>query len=363
MEFAIRKIDLSKNSLPWESNNEGLYGAIVIRYWGCSLSCAICYSQAYAYLDEGGGRKKVNFSIEECEKSINDVSQSVGWTRIQGGEPLLDFERAIFTAKLCGVALKFMENNSPYNNPRVIIQTNGLWFANENEDKLKPFFEELLKQIEQTSKGRIIIELSIKGTNKEIIKKYADTKNMHKDVFEIQKEAFHRLTRIFENLIWTRTDRITFYPVCGLGPSLKNPVFVPVQKINNEIYPFFHPDTWNEEFRKIIFKFIELLKQRENVYKEFISKHGLKIPIESMDTSKFQFGWMSAAKRRPELMQFIKINLQVIKKSNPSLNLYKTNFSEVLENIDESKPEMTKKISDLEKYFYEAEPKNHYPFL
>jgi len=359
MEFAIKKTESGKNYLPWETNKEGPFGALVLRYWGCSLSCAICYAQSYAYLNMERSRVKGNFSVEECEESIKNLSQSVGWTRIQGGEPLLDYDRAIFTAKLCGISLKYMGDNSRYETPRVIIQTNGLWLGKEHRERLNLFFEELLKQTEHNPEGRIIIELSLKGSNKETIKLYADTLGRYDDIFEIQKEGFYKLMGFFKELVWKKTKRIAFYPVGGYGPQLNNPGFIPIDKRDHLEYPLFHPDTWNEDFRKIMEHFKEILTENTDIYLEFIQKHNHKVPLECMEPSFFQRGWTSQIRNREELRNFLISNLKI--KNNSQLRIFNRELAQL--QIPAANDNLLSKVEDLKEYFYEAEPADHYPFL
>jgi len=359
MEFAIKKNDLKKETIPWEINKEGSYGALVIRYWGCSLSCAICYSQSYAYLNEEGSRKKVNLTLNNCEESIKKLTTKVGWTRIQGGEPLLNRDRAIFTTKLCAFALKYMEDNSPYEDPRVIIQTNGLWLGNTTEEELSNFFNKLIDAVEQTSKGRIIIELSFKGANKFVIKKFGDTLNQHSDILLLQKKAFFVMKKNFEHTIWNITKRIAFYPVGGFGPQLNNPGFIPIDIKDGEEYPLFHPSTWDDDFKEVFEEFIKLMSNNKLIYRDYLEKHSKRIPLECMEPSFFQKGWTSQIKKREILKKFISKNIKI--NPNPQLKIFNRELLGL--NIPEANSVLISKIKDLKEKFYEAEPSDHYPYL
>jgi len=359
MEFAIKAFDLKKETLPWEINREGPYGALVVRYWGCNLSCALCYSQSYAYLGEGGSRKRVDLTLDECRDSIKKLKFRAGWVRIQGGEPLLNPQRAIFTAKLCKFALKYLGKNSPYENPRVIIQTNGLWIGSADGKDLDDFFKTLFESVEETTRGRIIIELSFKGPNKTAAKKFGDTLNKHSDILSVQKNAFFSIKNKLENLVWENTGRIAFYPVGGLGPQLNNPGFIPVDIKGGEEYPLFHPSTWNEEFKQVVETFTSILSEHKEVYRDYLEKHGEKIPLECMEPSFFQKGWTTQISKRDVLKQFAVCNLRI--RHNPSLKIFEKEISEL--PIPEASDELISKIDDLKKNFYEAEPSNHYPFL
>ena len=360
MNFAVRKKDKDQLSSPWEVNHEGKYGALVLRYWGCNLSCFLCYSQSYAYLNEEGGRKKINYTIEQCEEAIKHLSKQVGWARIQGGEPLLDSERAFFTAKMCDLALNYMLTHSQYKSPRLIIQTNGLWIGSGDKKEVVGFFKDLLSYIEKNSKARIAIELSFKGANSEMTDFFADSLNRHSDVFAIQLEAFKRLKDIFKNLVWGKIKNIVFYPVAGIGVELSNPGFIPVFiSASGEELPFFHPRTWDNDFKGMIHEFRELLAEEKDCSIDFINSHNTKIPIECIEPSFFQKGWTAQIQRRPELRDFIIKNLRIIK--NPKLNLFMKDVG--IEEIPIADSSLLSKLIDLKKDFYEAEPAQHYPYL
>lgn len=359
VEFAIKASDKKKGTAPWEINKEGHHGAIVVRYWGCNLSCALCYSQAYAYLGEDGNRKCADLNLDECEKSIKKLGVEAGWVRIQGGEPLLNLQRAIFTAKLCKFALEYLERNSPYKNPRAIIQTNGIWIGNTDEKDLTEFFKILLESLAASERGRIIIELSFKGANKDSAKKFGDTLNRHSDILSVQKNAFFSIKNKLENQVWENTDRIAFYPVGGLGPQLDNPGFIPIDIKEGIEYPLFHPLTWDENFKQVVETFVSILDDHKDVYNDYLKKHDKKIPLESMEPSFFQKGWISQISKRDVLKKFVFCNIRI--KHNPRLKIFEKEISEM--QIPEASDELISKIDDLKKYFYEAEPSSHYPYL
>ncbi|MDW8040868.1 MAG: hypothetical protein RMJ03_05550, partial [Nitrososphaerota archaeon] len=88
-------------------------------------------------------------------------------------------------------------------------------------------------------------------------------------------------------------------------------------------------------------------------------QHGKKMPLEVMEESKFQLGWISQIKCRESLRRFVKRNLFV--RWTPKLNYFKTNLKKL--DLPEAPNELVEELDKLKEYFYEAEPCNHYPFL
>jgi len=62
LTFAVKKSKIE----PWEINREGNYGALVLRFAGCSLRCFMCYSQSYAYLNKKSSRIIVARDLQTC---------------------------------------------------------------------------------------------------------------------------------------------------------------------------------------------------------------------------------------------------------------------------------------------------------
>ena len=338
LTFAVKKSKIE----PWEINREGNYGALVLRFAGCSLRCFMCYSQSYAYL--------------------NKLDRSVGWARIQGGEPLLDDKRSEATAILAGEALKCMvHGNSPYVNPRVIIQTNGIWLGNASTERITKVVEILVNSLQSLNKGRIIIEISFKGSNAEMANAFALSRPSPyvDNVLSTQINGFNKLLRIINKHAWKLgIDRLAIYPVAAIGPQLSKPNFIPIWKsTSGEEFPLFHPETWSESFTGVVRKFKEILFDEKDVYVDFINKHSDKLPMESMEASKFQYGWISQLKHRPELREFVRKNLRILKDSR--LNI----FMKYIEDIPEAGEKLLRRVKELEYIFYEAEPKDHYPYL
>ncbi|MDH5483393.1 MAG: radical SAM protein [Candidatus Bathyarchaeota archaeon] len=368
--FAVKRVDNGKYALinsqimPWEINTEGRGGALVLRYWGCSLRCALCYSQAYAYLDTGGSRVTHVASLKDVISALKDPAElrksvrfSVAWTRIQGGEPLIDENRTLATALFSEASLKWMLKQKDVGNPRVVIQTNGMFLGECSDDCLNKFISMLKKGLPKTMKGRIAIEVSFKGGNPETAQRYAASLPLKTKILRTQVTGFFRLLKAVSALSWDLEEyRIAVYLVAGIGPRLSDPSFIPKDG-KNESLPIFHPKTWSREFGEVITTFRQTLKAYPKVYEDYVRIHRMHIPMESMEPSKFQFGWTSKIDKRPELREYVRRYLRVSQKHK--LRLYGSSIG----SIPDADSQLLQRIAELKTDFYEAEPSSHYPYL
>ncbi|MEM3504412.1 MAG: 4Fe-4S cluster-binding domain-containing protein [Nitrososphaeria archaeon] len=349
---------------PWELNEEGgnKKKALVVRYAECNLKCPLCYAQSYAYaFNQSSSRTVRDFSDQNAKQEITNFRDKYNWVRIQGGEPLLNRNRALFTAELVGIALGHLkQGHSVYNNPHVIIQTNGVWLGNAVQTDLDSFFNSLIQQVDKFENCRVIIEVSFKGANQSIARAYSGLTNGN--VFDDQKQAYWNLKNTFVNKVWSKTDKVAFYIVAGLGPELDNPPIIPIDDtVDGQEYPIFHPCTWSKEFKDIIVDFTCTIKNYKNtIYKDYINKHGTLLPMESLEISGMQSGWTSKIKSNKSLKYFIQRYLR-IDSNNPKINLLKNDLRNA--NISPLNQALFNRVSDLKHYFYEAEPKDHYPYL
>lgn len=347
-----------ENYAPWDNR---VKQELVLRYWFCSLRCYLCYSQRIAYLERPS--EKECFSFQDCVNALKNFSGSIRWVRIQGGEPFLGDTRPLFTARISVEALKQLLKSGRFRdpNPRIIIQTNGIWFGQVDLGKIKEIVEKIHQSLSEIEEGRVIFEISFKGPNHRIANEYAKSEGIPvEDVLQLQLKGFFQILEAIENVAWSNGDtRMAVYPVGGLGPRLDDPSFIPVDRSRGNLLPIFHPVTWSEEFKEMVYSFFGILDKWKVVYEEFLKQHGKKIPLEVMEESKFQWGWLSQIKHRENLRKFVKRNLFV--RWTPKLNYFK----KILEEFDLPKApdELVKEVNNLKGYFYEAEPSTHYPFL
>lgn len=368
--FAVKKHDSGKYAsineeiMPWEINAEGSGGALVLRYWGCSLSCALCYSQAYAYLNTGGSHIKKMVSLPDVVKALKNPTElrqlgkfSVLWTRIQGGEPLKNERRAFATTEFCKAALQWMLKQNDPGRPRVVIQTNGLFLGECPDDYPSKLVTSLKETLTGSEEGRVAIEVSFKGANSTTAQKYAASLPLETEVLHTQITGFNRLLRAVSTVAWDSQEyRIAIYPVAGIGPRISNPSFIPLDSENAK-YPIFHSQTWSQEFAEVINKFKRILVANENVYREYLKTHGKRIPMESIEPSYFQFGWISQINKRPELRTYVQKSMRIAQRDK--LGLFQPNIDE----IPDADGQLIQRVADLKEDFYEAEPSNHYRYL
>lgn len=351
----------------WEFNKEGSHGAIIFRYADCSLRCHICYAQRYAYLDVYG-KNVESVRVEECIDALRNLSEQAGWIRIQGGEPLIDEKRSAATGRMATESLLYLSQHSPYNNPRVIIQTNGLWFANADLQKIQEFVETLKKGFLSVERGRIILEVSFKGPNEKDANLYALSKpsDVTSTVLHHQKIGFEKFIKTVAEEVWQEKEyRLAVYPVAGLGPEMGRPGFIPLSPLaltKNVEYPVFHHATWSKDFAELVKCFRSTLEQWNVVYSDYVLKNDSKLPLEGMDESYFQMGWISQIKKRPELKRFLEKTMRA-DWTNTKMNLFRSKYPFLPEIISQASDELIERVDELNIDFYDSEPSFHYPYL
>ncbi len=348
----------------WDYNNEGPYKAIVLRYADCSLRCHLCYSQRYAYLETK--KRTINRTIDQTIDDLWSIKKPLGWMRIQGGEPIQNDSRTIFTSRLLQPTLKYMKSYcAAYKDPRLIIQTNGLWFSTTSTNNLNEFVRSIDSALSSISRGRIIIEISIKGPNNQDADLYAlsiSSPYIPRNVLETQLEGYYKLKKALIKLWEKNQVRVALYPVAGLGAEINKPGFIPISSKSQESeYPLFHPKTWSHEYQDMVKDFSSMIEKWSNPYSDYRKRNRTKLPIEGFDNSKMQSGWISRLGKRKELAQFsdqcVRVNWKNINKK-----IY-NRWIKDLEKLKEAKPDLLEKISDLNKIYYCAEPRTHYPYL
>jgi hypothetical protein len=282
----------------------------------------------------------------------------VAWTRIQGGEPLLDEKKALATALLSRAALQWMLRQEGIGNPRMVIQTNGLFLgqcSNKFLVKLVSSFRETLSNLET---GRLAIEISFKGANPKTAQRYGASIPLETDVLKTQILGFSRFLDTIADKVWrTGEMKLAAYPVAGIGPTLFDPSLIPVD-VEHPNLPIFHSKTWSEDFsEQVINRFRQTLMDNPLVYRDFVQVHKTRIPIESMEPTKFQFGRTSQISKRPELKAYVQAFLRISKRGR--LGLYGSS----IKCIPDAERQLLPRVAELGADFYEAEPSTHYPYL
>jgi len=232
-------------------------GEVVMRSAFCNFRCIPCFAFNYSWAERAKTNKEViGISVDRLihefvtffsRISIPGYKPSYNWFRILGGEPFLnkkllknyvDFLRAIPDS----IAPKF--NNS------VLIQTNGLVLGAIDKEELKEIFSPL-----RDKPFKVVIEISIKGSNSEEFKIITQTQeNMAKRFHDTHLAASASLEYIhaqIPNIDWTAG--------AGFGIGVTNLIagdFHRKEYIKTFYHPkmnkpFYHPDCWDENFRKI----------------------------------------------------------------------------------------------------------------
>jgi len=357
----------TSNGQLWHKDREGSQEALVLRYANCSLRCHICYAQRYAYLNINDKDVKSS-DVDHCIQSLRDLSAEVAWIRILGGEPLINDERAAETALLAVESLNYLSKHGKRNEPKVIIQTNGLWLAKTDPDNIKRFVNTLKNCLQSVGSGRIVIEVSLKGANTGDANLYALSRKSYvtSTVLPHQLEGFENLVNEVAQEVWqNKIYSLAVYPVAGIGPQIANPGFIPLSTVvsaDDEEYPIFHRETWDSHFYDLVRFFRIIITKWHKVYDDYLLKHRDKLPIEGMSPSMFQFGWISQIEKRAELERFVSFNIRA-NWNNPSLNLFRNKYPFLQEIIDQASSGLLEKVSDLNIDFYNSDPSFHYPYL
>ncbi|MGD0028892.1 MAG: radical SAM protein [Candidatus Bathyarchaeia archaeon] len=195
---------------PSELNPEGRGHALVLRYAGCQLrqdNCPLCYARRYAWNIKNGHEYEVDNVLKSLSRLQEHTSRKIVWVRVQGGEPLLTYDRSITTLNYAEKALsQIIEKKlNFYGTTRVVIQTNSLGMNRLNEEQLA----ELSRRLEAISRGigkqgRIVFEVSLKSS-------------MNLGILAPQIKGFDLLLRLLIPLWKKGFDNLAVYPLAGLG--------------------------------------------------------------------------------------------------------------------------------------------------
>lgn len=377
------KVEQKELNIRYGMEREGTSGAFVIRWIGCSLGCGICYvSKKDSDPNLRVYKSRELEAVNHVKKFLNEKPainartnnrDYIRWTRIQGGEPFLYKERAIATIDLAKYSLNWMCQQDVNLIPRVVIQTNGILFSEIPSYDIIEIVNRIIKVFEEVKRGRICIEVSFKGPNQEITEKYALARIPGKgisNIFNKQINGFKNLREAIINQAWNKCiTQIAIYPVAGFTPCIKG--FIPIDDTKNEVFPLFHPYTWDLQFKETIDIFKEdVMKYKDSVYRDYYynmrTRYGSKIlvPMETMEPAWFQRGWTAYLKSNSLMKDFAKRYIKVMDINNKSLKIFRQDILGIVEELPkEIKNNFEEKIQDLKEYFYEAEPENHYPYL
>ena len=160
---------------PFELNNEGRGEALVLRYADCNLGpkfCPLCYAWRYAWRPKYSSRVRV-FDVQKGTENLKKLSEAVSkkivWIRIQGGEPLLNYDRIkdAITFAVCGLNVVHEYGLNFFNKTRAVIQTNVVVFNNLTSKKLDGIGDFLVDSLNRLVCGKIVFEVSFKSPHVE----------------------------------------------------------------------------------------------------------------------------------------------------------------------------------------------------
>ena len=169
---------------------------------------------------------------------------------------------------------------------------------------------------------------------------------------------------------------IAVYPLGGLGPELSVDKLwlVPIEPLAENEYPLFHRSTWSPLFRDVYNTFQRIIKLYPEVYNDYVrnmlTNGGRKMPLEELGPEGFQAAWIKdfyMGKYPYDIGLFLR-RVSKDPKSKWKGIVKKRNirkYASVLFEIPLAKDPkvLISRVSSMKEYFYNTEPRNHYPFL
>jgi len=256
---------------------------VSLRFAGCNLRCGPCFASGYSWPEIfRGNRRVIHASIDKVVRDFESVSypkgyMSYNWFRVVGGEPLLNEHYINF---LFDILTRVTSIDSKKFNKGIIVQTNGIYLGRSS---LHDFSSRVSAFCETFPDVKLVIELSIKGTNEEEFELLArsDRENFRHNI-----NAYFKLKDLDEKF-----DNFDVVAIAGFGinesvlvEGLKRAARrITIVFKNNK--PIYHPEFWCSEFEELYNDFV-----RGYVSKKF-SLH--KMPMYGLkDTFGPGYGWV-----------------------------------------------------------------------
>jgi uncharacterized Fe-S cluster-containing radical SAM superfamily protein len=287
---------------------------LALRFANCSLRCGPCFAAGYSWSNLAPTHNRViqDPPIERVLNDFNSLSTpstgSYNWLRILGGEPLLDNSNIDF---LFDFIIEISKIDGKKFNNGVIIQTNGLHIGRENIELLEKRLEELYHINPEIL---IVIETSIKGTNPY---DFAKISQCNEALYEYNINSYYILKSIEAPNI-----RPTIVAGFGISESYllnngnSNRRVAIIGKDDNIA---FHPNNWDEEFKKLYLDFINCNKTPFSNFE--------KMPMYGIGDSD---GWQKRARIQAKRIYNDEFIFCFQKDLNPT---YEHQFSEILEKF------------------------------
>lgn len=258
---------------------------IAIRFAGCNLRYGLCFASGYSWPETFLANRRVRQA--DLDKAIYDFKRipppsghpCYNWFRVVGGEPLLNKNYLNFLLK---VLSEISSIDCEKFNKGIIIQTNGIYLGMSDLSDITRALDEFYKKV---SDVKLIIEVSIKGTNVEEFKLLTRVDN--EKFFKYNLDAYFKLQKLKEKF-----EKFDVVAIAGFGISesalvngleRSKTLMTVIFKDNKPIY---HPDFWSTEF--------------ETLYDDFISSYSIKkfntrkMPMYGIKDT-LEYGWVRRA--------------------------------------------------------------------
>lgn len=258
---------------------------IAMRFAGCNLRCGLCFASGYSWPEKFLTNKRVRRA--SFDKAINDFKRipppskhpCYNWFRVVGGEPLLNKNYLNF---LFRVLSEISSIDCEKFNKGIIIQTNGIYLGMSDLSDIAKALEEFYEKV---SEVKLVVEVSIKGTNADEFKLLTRVNN--EKFFKYNLDAYFKLQKLKE-----RFENFDVVAIAGFGISEsalvnglgKSKTLMAIIFKNNK--PIYHPDFWSMEF--------------ETLYDDFVSSYSIKrfnvrkMPMYGIKDA-LEYGWVKRA--------------------------------------------------------------------
>lgn len=293
----------------------------------------------------------------------HDLSRIL-WIRVEGGEPLASTFHARYIYAVLET-LKKAYRRFLVKRRILVIQTNGIWLGS-SPDNVQQFYDAIVSILRSSNTSgniRIAVEISFKGGNRKACRIYSGITNK---VLELQCKAFSSSLKALEGYWKEGFHQVAVYPVAGFGPAFNDLVIIPLDpealERNAEI-PLFHKDTWSSDFSEIVDAFRRIVREYREVYSEYVRYHGDHMHMYGFELRgrKWQTAWLSRVDRDKALKTLAKKYLRLNRKNLRYAGYYIKPLQRL--DLDAASDTVLEKTLEMQEYFAEAEPANHYPYL
>lgn len=264
-DYKPEKVYANRNTVFYEGSC-GNCRELAIRFIGCNFRCSFCYAWKYSWPPDYSSLNTKyirRLSIYDILNKIMKSQLNFEWIRITGGETIWNQNRTNYLIDLLN---EF--NSLDYNGSKnIIIQTNGSLISN---------FSKQLNILHEFDNLKIIMEVSIKGTNRkefELLNEPFNNKStINNSLFDRQLEGYWKLKDLFN-----KSRNIHVCARLGIGHHRNSITF---------IYPDTYPGT---SLTQIMFHDSRWSKEFESVYRNEIQTNGY-LAVEDINVNEGGLG-------------------------------------------------------------------------